>query len=936
MKKQLALLAALGLACGMPATDCADVLWCGFQAAAQAKTVRGKVVDESGQPLAGATVAVKGKSGVATTDMNGNFAISAMPGEVLVFNYISYEPIEIKNDGLPVNIALKPEQKGTDDYFGDAADMIYDENVLEDAGENTQTVAALTGSNDDIYYNTASYNFQPMFFRYRGYDSQYQSVYINGVEMNDMIRGRFNFSSLLGMTSRAFRNKTTGVGLAANNYGFGDIGGSVNYNTTTDLYSTGIYGSAAFTNSNYMYRGMLTYSSGLKKNGWAVTLSAIGRYAPEGEVEGTFYNSGGLFLSLEKVLNPHHSLVLTAWGGPTQRATASGTYQEVFDLMGDNLYNPNWGWYQGKKRAARITETFDPTAMLNWLYKKGNTTVNTAAAVTYNYYNRSALQYYKANDPNPTYYRYLPSYYLDANGNPTEQSEYYTWLWKNDQNFSQINWNQLYQVNALNNQTNASLAAAGMEDKQSGASYILENRVNTTLNAKLNSYFNTRVNNWLSMQGGVSASFANSANYKTVRDLLGAEFWVDIDPFSDRDITLAPENLANNLNYPDPYTHRVYKGDKFGYDYNLYAINAKAWLQNTITLPRWDINYAFSVSHTQYQRDGHMRNGRAPKDSYGKGKWQMFDNCGLKAGATFKADGHNFFTVNAEYGNRAPIADVIYVMPRVKNTVVPGISSEGVYSADFKYTWNYRRFRGSLSAFATMTDNGIEQNGFFDERVNTYTYFSLSDVRKVYKGVELGMSYKITPSITATYAGMYGRFQYKNNPLGTHSYENGLHPDKTETVYLKNYYVGSTPQYCSNLGLDWAAPGMWFFGINGTLQGDAYVNLSPAYHESFTDLWKAYPNPEALEAKIKELTNQEKLKDAFTLNLSVGKMIYLTRSASLNLNLNVNNVLNNRDIVTYAYQQGRIDTKNWNANAYPNRYTYAQGIKIFLNAGIRF
>jgi len=129
-----------------------------------------------------------------------------------------------------------------------------------------------------------------MYFRYRGYDSQYQSVYINGIKFNDLIRGRFNFSTLMGMTSRAFRNKTTTIGMEASNYGFGDIGGSVNYNTTTDLYAPGFNGSVAFTNSNYMFRGMATYSTGLNKDGWAFTFSGIGRYAKEGVMDGTFYN----------------------------------------------------------------------------------------------------------------------------------------------------------------------------------------------------------------------------------------------------------------------------------------------------------------------------------------------------------------------------------------------------------------------------------------------------------------------------------------------------------------------------------------------------------------------------------------------------------------------------------------------------------------------
>ena len=218
----------------------------------------------------------------------------------------------------------------------------------------------------------------------------------------------------------------------------------------------------------------------------------------------------------------------------------------------------------------------------------------------------------------------------------------------------------------------------------------------------------------------------------------------------------------------------------------------------------------------------------------------------------------------------------------------------------------------------------------------------LTGVKRVYKGVELGMAYKITPSITATFAGTYARYQYKNNPQGTRTFENGLHPDTTQTVYLKNFYLGSTPQTQCNLGIDWAAPGNWFFNINGTFQGDAYVNLSPRYHEQFpglasADIWDGgVPTREQLEAKIEELTEQDKLKNAFTLNLSIGKLIYINRKVSMNINLNVYNVLNNRDVVTYAYQQGRLNETTYDRNAYPNRYSYAQGVRAFLNIGVRF
>ena len=898
---------------------------------AQTAAIVGKVVDStSGSPVAGATVSLRDKGLSSQTNFNGDFRLEAPAGN----NFITVVNDGFTSLGLDITVGSGKTDLGElritpvnaeDDYFGESSDLIIDDATFEDEEGSSQSVAALNGANDDIYYSTASYNFSPMYFRYRGYDSQYQTVYINGMAFNDLIRGRFNFSTLMGMTSRAFRNKTTTVGMGASNYGFGSIGGSVNYNTVTDLYSPGFNGSLAYTNSSYMLRAMATYSTGVSSKGWAFTVSAIGRYADEGVMEGTFYNSGGLFLSLEKMLNPNHSLTFTAFGGPTQRATGLATYQEAYDLAGSNLYNPTWGWQDGKKRSSRITETFDPTMMLNWLYKKGNTTVNTAAAARWVNYNRTALQYYKANDPNPTYYRYLPSYYE----NDPEQFELYTKGWL-DGSLRQIRWDDLYQVNYLNNIQNENLPDA---DKK-GSSYIMENRVSNQFNALFSSYVNTRLTDALTLQAGVSFNYTKGSNYKTIRDLMGGEFWLDVDPFSDRNISIAPEQLQNDLDNPN---RRVGKGDKFGYNYDIYALQAEAWIQNVINLPHWDINYGLKMSYTQYQRDGHMRNGRAPGNSLGKSAMQRFDNAGVKVGATYKLDGRNYFTAHLDYGTRAPLFDNVYIAPRVKNTTVVNPANERDFSADLSYTWNYRRFRGSITGYYTEMDNAIERNGFYDESYQTYANYVLTDVKRVYKGIELGMAYKITPSLTATFAGTVSRFQYKNSPLGTRSFENGMHPDTTQTVYLKNYYLGSVPQTQANLGLDWAAPGNWFFNVNGTFQGDAYVNLAPAYHEALPTLWEEFGNSEEeLKAKIEELSAQDKIKNAFTLNLSIGKLIYINRKVSLNINVNINNILNNRDVVTYAYQQGRLSTKNFDRSAYPNRLSYAQGVRAFVNIGVRF
>lgn len=211
--------------------------------------------------------------------------------------------------------------------------MLVNESQLEDEEGNSQSVGALTGSADNIFYQAASYDFSLMRFRIRGYDSEYSETYINGVNFNEPARGRFNYSMLGGM-NQAFKNKTISMGLDATSFSFGDIGGATNISTYAQDYAPGFRGSVAYTNGNYYLRGMATYSTGLNKHGWALTASAIGRYSDEGVVPGTFYHSWGYFLSLQKVFNPQHSIALTTFGAPTQRASNSATYLEAYELTG--------------------------------------------------------------------------------------------------------------------------------------------------------------------------------------------------------------------------------------------------------------------------------------------------------------------------------------------------------------------------------------------------------------------------------------------------------------------------------------------------------------------------------------------------------------------------------------------------------------------------
>ncbi len=905
-------------------------------AIAQKAGISGTIVDNvTGSPVAGASIML-GKQGIyVETGVSGDFRISnANAGDELITIAAYGYSDEIKEIELFDNqivdlgtIRLKTSGNGAAAFLEETQDMLFDQSQLEDEDESTQAVGALSGASDNIYYSVASYDFQPMYFKARGYNSEYQSTYINGIYFNDLARGRFSYSTLGGMTSRAFRNRTNVIGLGAADFGFGDVGGATNFSTYAAEYAPGFNGSVSYTNSNYMFRAMATYSTGVNKHGWAMTVSAIGRYADEGVIPGTFYTSGGYFLALQKVFNPQHSLTLTTFGAPTQRATSSPVTEEAVELADDYLYNPNWGYWEGEKRNARIVETFDPTTIVNWIWKpKNGTTLNTGAAVRWINYSKSALEWGgNSADPRPDYYRNFPSFYTDDQ----QTFDLYTDLWRNNESMRQINWERMYTANELNNLQNQGAADA---DKI-GSSYILEDRHSNQFNVMFNSMLNHRINDHMSLQAGVGFNYTKASYYKTVRDLLGGEFWLDVDKYSERDFPDQPAMLQNDLNNPN---RRVGKGDRFGYDYDINAIKADAWLQNLINLPQWDINYGLKVSYTQFYRDGNMRNGRAPQNSYGKGETHRFDNAGLKAGATYKLDGRNFFTINGMYETRAPLFEYAYISPRIKDTTIDGLTNERILSGDISYNWNYRRFRGSITGFWTEMYDQTERTSFYDEQFGTFLNYAITGIRKSYRGVEVGMAYKITPSITATLAGTYSRYQYKNNPTSTRSFENGAQADTTSTLYYKNCYVSGTPQTAVNLGIDWAAPGMWFFNINGSWMGDAYVSAAPARHEVLYHLWELYPTEEALTQKIEEVSAQQKMRDAFVLNASVGKVININRKVSLNINVSVNNVLNNRKIQTYGYQQHRLDSRNYDINKYPNKYQYAQGIKAFVNVGVRF
>ena len=154
---------------------------------AQTTGVAGTVVDSNtGVPVSGATVMLDNQGLQATTDPSGEFRISTAKAgdDMLVIVAYGYQDVTMNVNivnGVIDNLGIIKmlDSNLNNVFYEDQNDMLFDQNLLEDEEGSAQSIAALTGASDDVYYNSASYDFQPMRFRIRGYDSKYSETYIN-------------------------------------------------------------------------------------------------------------------------------------------------------------------------------------------------------------------------------------------------------------------------------------------------------------------------------------------------------------------------------------------------------------------------------------------------------------------------------------------------------------------------------------------------------------------------------------------------------------------------------------------------------------------------------------------------------------------------------------------------------------------------------------
>lgn len=511
----------------------------------------------------------------AVTNEQGEFLFETVaPGEY----ELHFETAELEDLTLPVRVGKNMRElkvimipANRSQAMDDAIFAEFDTETMEDA----QSLPTSLSASKDVFNNIASYQFSEMRFNVRGYDSQFSDVYMNGIQLNDAMTGYTPWSLWSGLND-ATRNQEVTTGLQMGEMGIGGIGGVTNINTRPSQMRKGFRASLVNSNSMYRFRGMLTYASGVQDNGWSYAFSISTRQGNNAYVNGVYYNAFGYFAAVEKQFNAQHRLSLTLLGAPTERGAQQASTQEAYDLVGNNYYNPNWGWQAGKRRNARVRDYHEPLALLNYTFDiTDRTQLNLATSLRFGKNGYSALTWYGGPDPRPDYYRYLPSYYQ---GTTTGAWLEEAWL-SNTDNIRHINWDNLYMINR-NQPVNPNYGDGHRSIN------MVEERHTDQMDWNFYTQFSHLFKDNSKLNGGMNIRRNRTEYYSKVKDLLGGDYWVDIDKFAERDLGIDIISYQNNMDYYEKYGKApiVREGDKYSYDYYGNVFNTRGWLQYDFNL----------------------------------------------------------------------------------------------------------------------------------------------------------------------------------------------------------------------------------------------------------------------------------------------------------------------------------------------------------------
>ena len=721
----------------------------GSSSAIAQSTVIGKVVDENDAPLIGATVIVPGTSTGTGTDAAGNFSLKVDAGtqsvEISFIGYVT-ETREIKGGG---RIDLGTIVLKTDAVT--LQDVIVSQSV---AVQRKTPVAVSTVTADEITYKLGGQEFPEILkstpgvyvtkdgggfgdakINMRGFQSANVAVMVNCVPVNDMEWGGVYWSNWAGL-SDVTRSMQTQRGLGASKISAPSVGGSVNIVTNgIDAKKGGTFSFGV--GNDGLYNLSLSLSTGLTKNGWAMSILAAKRWG-DGYIQGTNFEGYNWFVNISKRINDRHQLSLTAFGAPQKHGQRNALndgltiaeWQKAKNFMGEKdmyRYNASYGFDKnGKQRYSSFNEYHKPQISLNhqWQidYKSSLSTALYMSIGRGSGYSGQGRTSADRNAWKGTNYGILNTTFRNPDGT--------------------FAYDKIQELNA------ASIDGSRMVMSKSNNNHMWYGLLSTYTN---------QITPSLELSAGVDVRYYIGEHNNEIIDLYDGKYFIDDN--SRRNV-----KASDNIAAADPtwQYEKLQVGDKVYRDYDGHVHQEGVFAQLEWTRNKLNAFVSGSISNT-----GYWRYDRFYYDAeHAESDHVNFLGYTVKGGANYNiTDKHNVFA-NLGYISRAPFfSGGAFLQSTTSNVTNPDPLNERVFSAELGYGFRSGIFTANLNAYYTLwMDKSFVRSTQMSN--GDYARINLGGVDARHMGIELDFSLRPTRWMDITGMLSLGNWIWDSNTKG--------------------------------------------------------------------------------------------------------------------------------------------------------------------------
>ena len=713
MKRTILSAAALSMAWGIALADI---------------VVEGTVVDKQGEPLIGATVRVAGTNIATAADLDGRFRLRVPDkAKELTIDYVGFDPLKIGIKPKMGEVVLTAKETMLQDVVvtqslartrktpvaisNISAPEIEARLGNQEFPEVLKTTPGVWATKDGGGYGDAKINM-------RGFKTENIAALINGIPVNDMEWGGLYWSNWAGL-SDVTASMQTQRGLGAAIISSPSVGGTINITTRSlDVKRGGniFYGMG---NDGMNHIGF-SLSTGLMKNGWAVTVMGSRKWG-NGYVQGTNFNAYTYFVNISKRINERHQLSFTAFGSPqthNRRTSANGLtimgWQDVKQYMnGESMYkyNPTFGYdNEGQVRSSSLNVYHKPQISLNHIWQ-----INHKSSLSSAVYASFASGYGSSGQGRGTY-----------NGTALSYSSWYganngilTTLFRRPDG--------TFDYGAIQDMNAASETGSNMIMARSGNNHTWIGLVST--------YKNELIQNKLNLLAGIDVRYYVGYHKNTISDLYSGAYFID-------DGTRKGINPANNAAAANPawVYEKLGVGDVVYRNYTGHTAQEGAYLQLEYQ-PFGDkltTILAGSLNNTTYWRYDRLyydeEHAMSEKPNFMAGN--------IKAGINWNIDRHNNVYVNGGYLTRAPFfSKAVFFANETSNTVNKNAVNEKCGTVEIGYEYHSPQFTAVVNGYFTKwldktASRVVEMNN------GDNAFFNMSGVNARHMGLEINAVYK--------------------------------------------------------------------------------------------------------------------------------------------------------------------------------------------------